>query len=175
MLNSWHNRPSNITPIQADIENLPFKLDSFDIIFSSFSLQWLCDFKKNFRNFSSLLKSKGILAFCLPLDGSLKELRAAKIFHFNQLPQKKQIELSLKNSGFKKEKTVAEITTQKFSTGYEALKFLKEIGANYSSSSKPITKTRLKHFDNFCLKNSSHKNSFAISWNIAYFIYSKND
>ena len=46
MLNSWHERPSNVTAIQADFENLPFVKNSFDLIISSFALQWISDFEK---------------------------------------------------------------------------------------------------------------------------------
>ena len=47
MLQSWHDRPSNVFPIQGDIENPPFRNHSFDLIISSFSLQWIEDFEKN--------------------------------------------------------------------------------------------------------------------------------
>ena len=66
MLELWCDRPENIFAIQGDIEQIPFQNHSFDIIFSSFSLQWVKNFPQNFLNFFSLLKSGGVFAFCLP-------------------------------------------------------------------------------------------------------------
>jgi ubiquinone/menaquinone biosynthesis C-methylase UbiE len=142
MLNSWHERPSNVTAIQADFENLPFVKNSFDLIISSFALQWISDFEKNFSQFFELLRPNGIFAFCLPTNGSLEEIQD---FNINEFLVQKTIQ-------------------QKFQNNREALKFLKRIGANSP------TKTKLP------LKSSTYKNlGDALSWNISYFIYAKND
>jgi SAM-dependent methyltransferase len=114
MLKQWSNRPSNIFPIQADIENLPFEKNSFDIIISSFSLQWIFDFEKNFSHFFSLLKPNGIFAFCLPTDETLQELKSAKIFPINDFPHSENLRLILKKCGFVEEKFLKETSWQKF-------------------------------------------------------------
>lgn len=169
------NKQSNIFKTQADIEQLPFKPNSFDIIISSFSLQWLTDFEKNFTHFYSLLKPNGIFAFCLPSAGSLEELKAAEIFKFNQLPQIENLRLSLKNAGFSENLFHKETIRQEFVNGFEALKSLKKIGANHTGSANNlVTKSQLRQFDNFCLKKfrADNKNIFT-SWIIPYFISSK--
>ena len=71
-LSMLQQHPSNFK-INCDFENLPFRNHSFDILISSFSLQWLSDFEKNFLQFSALLKPHGIFAFCIPTDKSLEE------------------------------------------------------------------------------------------------------
>ncbi len=169
------NRSRNSLKIQADFENLPFKNNSFDILISSFSLQWLTDFDKNFAQFFALLKPKGILIFCLPTDGSLSELKAADIFNFNPLPKIADLETSLKKAGFSKISFEKEIVKQSFENGVEALKSLKRIGANYSEkNNKIITKTILAQFNNFCLKNfGTSTRKIETSWAVSYFILSK--
>lgn len=175
MLKSWVDRPSNVTAIQADIENLSFEKNSFDLIISSFSLQWISDFEKNFSRFFELLKPNGIFAFCLPLDGSLHELKSQDFFNFNALPQLTEIKSALAKSGFHTEKFIGKTITQNFQDGREALRSLKEIGANSSSSQKKIlTKKQLEQFDNFCLKNCAGDNkNFSISWSLSFFIAKK--
>lgn len=174
MLESWINRPENIFPIQGDIENLPFRKNSFDLITSSFALHWLNDFEKFFTEIFSLLKENGVLAFCLPTNNSLHELRSAEVFRFNEFPQSSHLESLLKKINFCEKKIYHETIKQEFISGYEALKFLKKIGGNYQNSvSKIIGKKELDQFNKFCLKNSGSDNkSFSISWNISYFIFS---
>jgi malonyl-CoA O-methyltransferase len=170
MLQSWRDRPSNVFPIQGDIENLPFKNHSFDLIISSFSLQWIEDFEKNFSKIFSLLKPNGTFAFCLPTFGSLPELRAENIFNFNDLPKVENLKSALKKSGFVEVFFQTKAVKQNFENGYEALKSLKKIGANYSEKRKKIiTKTQLKHFR---LKNSQqeNKNPYSLTWIETYFI-----
>lgn len=180
MLNSWHERPSNIFPIQGDIENLSFEKNSFDLILSSFALHWISDFEKIFSQIFSLLKPHGIFAFCLPTKQSLRELKAAKTFQISDFPCDKNLKLALERSGFREKKFEKVIVKQNFKNGVEALKLLKKIGANYSKNSSKnrnfLGKNALTHFNKFCLKNfgDEHKN-FATSWEISYFISSKND
>ena len=169
------NKNSHTLKTQADIEHLPFKPNSFDIIISSFSLQWLTDFEKNFSHFHSLLKPEGIFAFCLPSAGSLEELKMAEIFKFNQIPQIENLRLSLQNSGFVENLFHKETIRQEFVNGFEALKSLKKIGANHTGNANNlVTKSQLRQFDNFCLKKfrAENKNIFT-SWIIPYFISSK--
>ncbi|MBU6141075.1 MAG: methyltransferase domain-containing protein [Proteobacteria bacterium] len=159
MLNSWRDRPSNIKAIQADFENLPFAENSFDLIVSSFALQWSSDFEKNFSRFFSLLRPGGVFAFCLPTNGSLPELSA---FNINEFPNNFLIKDALNKSGFNVEFFVQKTVQQNFLNKREAVIFLKRIGANSP------TKTRLP------LKASLSKNiSPQFSWNISHFICSK--
>lgn len=171
MLESWTNRPQNVSTICCDMENLPFAKNSFDIIFSSFALHWLIDFEKNFAQFSSLLKKDGHLVFCIPTDGSLDELKAGELFEFHEFPKNSAIQSALQNCSTKEVSFSCEPIPQSFPDVLSALKFIKKIGGNSSKSKKIITKSELAHFNKFCLKNSGSDKSFAISWNISYFIY----
>ena len=161
--------------IAADIENLPIKNESFDIIISSFALQWLQDFNKIFEAFNKILKKDGILAFSIPTDESLDKLREASEisgcnFHFHKLPKTTDLEKNLEKCGFLKEKIESEIIEMEFNNAISALKHLKKTGANYSEKTKFITKKQLYNFDKFCLKESD---KFKFMWNISYFILRK--
>jgi malonyl-CoA O-methyltransferase len=180
MLASWKDRPSNVVPIQGDIENLPFDNNSFDVIISSFSLQWVNDLEKTFTKIFASLKPNGIFAFCIPTSESLQELRAGNVFKFNDLPKVSELKSAALKAGFFTEKFEINVTKQSFSNALEALKSIKEIGANYSNKQNTlINKSNLKQFDNFCLKNShlTNRNSnftnFSLSWNEFYLILSK--
>jgi len=180
MLESWTERPSNVFPIQGDIENLPFENQSFDVIISSFSLQWVDDLEKTFVKIFSLLKPNGIFAFCVPTSESLQELKAANIFSFNELPKISDLDSAIEKSAFIKKFFETKISKENFKNGLEALKSLKRIGANSSKREKErITKAQLDQFNNFCLKNSHqlNKNSdafgFNISWTETYFVLIK--
>jgi malonyl-CoA O-methyltransferase len=174
MLSLWKNRPENVIAIECDIENLPFAKNSFDIITSSFVLHWLNDFEKSFEQFSNILKPNGILAFCLPTSETLKELRTAGIFHFNNFPEISYIEAILEKNNLTKINFDCEIIKQEFDSGYNALKFIKKLGGNHHAKPQIISKNQLKQFNNFCLKNSCPTTrKFSISWENSFFIYQK--
>lgn len=172
-------QPRNGHKIQCDFTNLPFKKNSFDLLISSFSLQWLEDFETYFANFSALLKPQGILAFCLPTYESLQELKSASAasdcnFHFNILLKNSDLKSALKNCRFSEKLFVEEIVKSKFESGLQAIKSIKETGANYRGQNSFITKNRLNQFNNFCLKNfADESKKISISWNISFFICQK--
>ncbi|MBM3580097.1 MAG: methyltransferase domain-containing protein [Alphaproteobacteria bacterium] len=162
MLGSWHDRPNNIKAIQTDFENLPFAEKSFDLIISSFALHWSSDFAKNFSQFFSLLKPKGIFAFCLPTAGSLQELSS---FNINRFPANQELIAALEKSGFQKKYFVTEEVRQAFVSELAALKFFKKIGAN-----TVLNKTHRLIADSLSLKKPTSKN---VTWKISYLIYKK--
>lgn len=178
MLKNWRDRPQNIFPILADIENLPFKKqETFDIIFSSFALQWLENFEELFHNLHLLLKKNGIIIICLPTENSFIEIRdASKSSGCNFLMQKlvnqdfiKEILLKI---GFKEKYFANEVIKQKHKNAVAALKDFKKIGTNYSESSavkKFVTKRNLQKFNVFFSQNSSNNTS----WHLCFLIYQK--
>ncbi len=179
MLGIWSEKSKNhIHSIAADAENLPLKSDSFNIIISSFSLQWLQNFEEIFADFKRILKKDGILAFCLPTNSSLKELKISSIesgcnFNFINLPEMEILKSALLKSGFREIEMQSEVLKSEFNDGIEALKSLKKIGANYSAKKKLISRKPLNHFNNLCLEKFSTSNKkLAISWEVTYFLFS---
>ena len=175
MLKSWPERPNHVAAIQGDFEKLPFKKESFDILISSFSLQWLKNFEQNFTDYFALLKNGGKLIFAIPTDKSLQEIKSAKIFNFIDFPTNKNLKLAAKKSGFKE---IFFSEEKFFQTAYKAsqhLKIINKIGANYSdANSNPITKSQLIALDNFCSKNSTNPDkTTTVSWFVSFFIFQK--
>ena len=174
MLSLWQDRPKNVIAIECDFENLPFTENSFDIVISSFALHWLNDFEKSFAQFSAILKPNGILAFCLPTSKTLKELKNAGVFYFNDFPDISYINSILEKNKLTKVNFDCQLVKQEFESGYQALKFIKKLGGNHNSKPQFISKRQLEQFNNFCLKNScSITRKFSISWENSFFIYRK--
>lgn len=63
--------------LQADMEFLPFKAASFDLLYSNFAMQWLEDPLEFFRESYRLLKPGGVLCCTTLLPGTLHELQTA--------------------------------------------------------------------------------------------------
>jgi len=176
MLDHWQDRPKNVTPILADIENLPFKNnETFDIIFSSFALQWIDNFEQLFTNLYSLLKQNGLIIFCLPTEKTFAEIRDANKksgcnFSIRNLANQASIRQSLLDIGFKENFFISEIVNQKYQNAAESLKEFKKIGTNYSENSKTIiTKKNLQKFNLFFSQNSNN----IASWHLCYLIFKK--
>lgn len=159
MLESWRERPSNIKTICADFENLNFAKESFDLILSSFSLQWSADFDKNFAQYFSILKPGGIFAFALPTQGSLHELQD---FNLNDFPQNFILESALKKSGFDKKIFIEKSLYQDFATTKNLLNFFREIGANSPQKRNFYPQKKLN-------KNIGKR----LSWLVSYFVFEK--
>ena len=163
---------------KCDIEKLCFKPNSFDLIISSFALQWIENFEDTFIEINKILKPGGIFIFAIPDHESLKELKIASInsgcnFNFKELPKRENFKKNFYNSNFNLLNSSQETIKQSFSTGVEAIKSIKKIGANYSQFKKnKIKKSALKEFDNF-FKKPSNDASCEVSWVVNYFILSK--
>jgi SAM-dependent methyltransferase len=63
--------------VVADEERLPFAPQSFDLVVSGFSLQWVNDLPGAFAQIRRALAPDGLFLACLPGGASLIELRAA--------------------------------------------------------------------------------------------------
>lgn len=185
--NNVNDKLSNnlFAKINADIKKLPFKNNSFDVIFSSFALQWLEKYEVIFDNFTKIIKNcnnlqeNGFLIIALPITGSLQELKLANIasdcnFDFLNFPEKHNILLNLEKAGFKPLFDYEQIIDQNFSSGTEALKSIKDIGANYANAGNIINKNKLKKFNQFLYENFSdiklNTSFIKISWNVVYII-----
>ena len=59
--------------ICADLENMPFANNCFDLIFSSLALQW-CSLPKAFSEFNRVLKKNGQIVFSTLTVGTLREI-----------------------------------------------------------------------------------------------------
>lgn len=61
----------------VDIEQLPFKDESIDMVWSNLTLQWCSDLERTFREINRVLTTDGLLMFSTLGPDTLKELRHA--------------------------------------------------------------------------------------------------
>lgn len=59
----------------GDAEQLPFTPEQFDLVFSSFALQWCDDLGSVLENVFSLLRPGGRFVFSIPVENTLRELK----------------------------------------------------------------------------------------------------
>lgn len=175
MLASWINRPQNVKTIQTDIEEIDFDSESFDLVLSSFSLQWINNLPSLLQKIKKTLKKDGIFAFCLPLDGTLKELKICTNqcnikLAINDFPAFSTIREMLKNTKLTKKSFFQEEQIIYYENLLNLLKSIKEIGGGYSKNQNLLNKNKFDILSNFYLKNFNSKNTIFTTWNIGYFV-----
>lgn len=129
----------------ADVECLPFADDSFDLVFSSLSLQWCNDLNAAFLEAKRVLKPGGLFVFSTFGPDTLKELRqswatVSADAHVNQFVDMHDIGDALLHDGFAEPVMEAEILTVTYDTVEELMHDLKAIGANVTASGSTVKK-----------------------------------
>ena len=124
----------------ADIENLPFADNVFDLVFSSLSMQWCNDLGAALREAKRVLKPGGLFVFTTFGPDTLKELRQSwaqvnNENHVNQFIDMHDIGDALLHDGFAEPVMEAEILKVTYDTVDRLMKDLKAIGANVTSDS----------------------------------------
>lgn len=71
----WQSLSSKYSHVQGDMEVLPFKDATFDLIFSNCTLQWANDLEQVFKEVKRCLKSDGSLFFSTLGPSTLKEIK----------------------------------------------------------------------------------------------------
>ena len=133
--------------ICADIEKLPFTDDSFDLIFSSLSMQWCNDLDAVFNEVRRVLKPGGLFVFTTFGPDTLKELRQSwarvdAANHVNQFIDMHDIGDALLHDGFAEPVMEAEIMTVTYDSVDAIMADLKAIGANVTAET--LTETKMK-------------------------------
>jgi malonyl-CoA O-methyltransferase len=119
----------------ADIEHLPFSEDSFELIFSSLTLQWCSDLQATMADMLRVLKPGGLLMFSTFGPDTLKELRACwsqidDAVHVNEFTDMHDVGDGLLQAGFADPVMEAETITVNYETIDRLMADLRAIGAN---------------------------------------------
>lgn len=122
----------------GDIESLPFSDDTFDLVFSSLSLQWCNDLNAALLEAKRVLKPGGLYVFTTFGPDTLKELRHSwsKVdgaSHVNQFIDMHDIGDALLQDGFAEPIMEAEILTVTYDSVDEIMHDLKAIGASVTA------------------------------------------
>lgn len=122
----------------ADIENLPFADNVFDLVYSNLSLQWCNDLNAALLEAKRVLKPGGLFVFSTFGPDTLKELRSSwasvdKASHVNQFIDMHDIGDALLFDGFAEPVMEAEVLTVTYNSVDEIMFDLKAIGANVTA------------------------------------------
>lgn len=159
--------------INGDIEYLPFKESSFDLITSSLAFQWLDDLNLTLKNIKNCLREKSCLTFSVFIDGTLKELKESnKILKnpisINDFATLEYVEDSLKNHFSYHESKEQEYILE-YRDIYDLLKSMKNIGASYSQDSKKnLKKKDFEDLNLFYLKKFNINDRLVSSWKVLF-------
>lgn len=126
----------------GDIERLPFAEDTFDLVFSSLSMQWCNDLNAALLEAMRVLKPGGLYVFTTFGPDTLKELRTSwsdvdASSHVNQFIDMHDIGDALLRDGFSQPVMEAEILTLTYDSVDGLMHDLKAIGANVTANAAP--------------------------------------
>jgi malonyl-CoA O-methyltransferase len=127
----WFSRQQYVC---ADVEQLPFKEDCFDLAFSSLSLQWCLRLENAFNEVRRILKPGGLFMFTTLGPDTLKELRQAFATvsgseHVNAFIDMHDIGDLLGGSGFADPVMETEYLTVEYDDVMTLMRDLKGLGA----------------------------------------------
>ena len=141
---SWHQRiaarltsstSASVAFVCADMERLPFKPNSLDLIWSSLTLQWANDLEGTLRDCHRTLAPGGLMMFATFGPDTLKELRAAfanidSTPHVNRFADLHDIGDMLVNTGFANPVMEMDMLTLTYADLKALMVDLKGIGAH---------------------------------------------
>ena len=175
----------SIEYVTADMESLPFKKNTFDVVYSSSAVHWLNDLNKLILRVKEILNDDGLFCFSTFGDDTLKELvssfnaayNAANIRkreHVNRFSSLNEIILMLTRAGFNNIKTEVEVKKMGYPNARELLKSLKAIGSHKSSdSARFLGKDFLHNVFNAYESNFQKNGGTFATYVVYYFICGK--
>jgi malonyl-CoA O-methyltransferase len=136
----------------GDLEKLPFAENSFDLVFSSLSMQWCNDLNAALLEAKRVLKAGGLFVFTTFGPDTLKELRHSWATvddsnHVNQFIDMHDIGDALLRDGFAEPVMEAEILTVTYDSVERLMRDLKAIGANVTAGNPESTSVVDDHID----------------------------
>lgn len=145
----------------GNIEQLPFADHSFDLLFSSLSMQWCNDLDAVIREAGRVLKPGGLYVFTTFGPDTLKELRQSwaavdDTEHVNRFIDMHDIGDALLQQGYAEPVMEAEILTLTYESAEQIMTDLKAIGANVTSGNarhglggKAAIEAVCRHYERF--------------------------
>lgn len=126
----------------GDIESLPIKSGSIDLIWSNLTLQWVGDPQKAFAEFRRVLRVGGLLSFTTFGPDTLKELRTAfvaadRATHVGRFIDMHDIGDILVHAGFADPVMDMETLTVTYGDAISLMRDLKAIGAHNVTAGRP--------------------------------------
>ncbi len=167
-------------PVCADASALPFADNSFELIFSSLTLQWCPDIKAVFAECLRVLKPGGLLLFSTLGPDTLKELRASweavdRGMHVNRFLDMHDVGDALLAAGFGDPVMDNEYLTLTYKSVLQLLRELKLLGANTVLGDQPNRLTGRQHFQamqdayrDFCTEPGVYPASYEVVYGLGW-------
>ncbi len=126
----------------ADLEQLPFDDNSFELVFSNLTLQWLISSKTVFQELNRVLKPGGLLIFSTLGPDTLIELKESwqkvdKDVHVNDFIDMHVVGDRVHSAHFENTVMDRDIITMTYQTMMGLMKDLKAIGAHNLDDKRP--------------------------------------
>ena len=149
----------------ADFNEVVFPNNTIDLAFSNMAFQWSIDLNKTLATVATQLKDNAILAFSLPISGTLSEIHD---HHKNNFHEIIDISNALNTTRFTLLTIKCKKAIRHFSTPIAALKSIKLVGANSLTASNQ--KRGLSTIKSIFKQNSDDP---CLTYNIAYILAKK--
>ncbi|MFC1704091.1 methyltransferase domain-containing protein [Candidatus Omnitrophota bacterium] len=152
-------RSDAIRILQADAEHLPFADESFDLVVSNLTYQWVIKLEDAFKEVNRVLKKRKKFYFTCFGAKTLHELRNSfadaepSFDRKTHLPHQLPIEKFLYASGFKRVTVECKLQKRIFHDVFDLVGWLKDIGANYSGKTEFIGLKKWKQANNYYLSH----------------------
>jgi malonyl-CoA O-methyltransferase len=157
MRSVYENKPDILFKV-GDMEHIDYPAESFDLIVSNLSLQWLNDLSSCFSEVSRLLKPGGTFLFSTVLAGSQQELQEAYLKTFGDFPhrhvfkERAEICAALVMNNFVDIKYREITDTNYFGSFKELAASIKNVGAK-AQNARVLTRTELKKLEGNYVRN----------------------
>lgn len=178
---------STIEFVTADMERLPFKDNSFDLVYSSSAAHWVNDLKRLFMRTDEIVKDNGV--FCFSTFGK-KTLRELKICfdmayeksskdsreHLNRFTPLEEIIIDLNRSGFNDISVEVEKKKMYYHDLSDLLKKLKAIGSHTTdANTRYLGKDFIKLASEIYEQNFSEDQKVYATYVVYYLICRRKD
>jgi malonyl-CoA O-methyltransferase len=136
--------------VQADIECLPFQSESFDIVVTSSTLQWLDNLPAALKNIHGLLKNGGLLAFSVFVEGAFRELFSIQQRFGIPAPvrclETEEFIRALADAGFEAVEYESVENTVRKATAAAVLRSISVIGSSATAAERLLNRKELAEF-----------------------------
>lgn len=170
---SWFRKPIGIC---ADVNQLPIKKNSVDLLVSSLMLQWCDDLPSVFKEMAGTMRAGGLLLFTSFGPDTLKELRESwrevdNLPHSNHYSDMHDIGDQLMQAGFSQPVMDMEMITMTYPHVRLLMHDLKQIGASNTTKGRRKTltgKQRIKAFEAAYEKYKQDDGLYPASYEVIY-------
>ncbi len=166
MINKAREGETDLTIVQADAGQLPFKDNSFDVIVSNLAFQWVDDLEKAFGLCRQSLKNDGTFLMTMFGFKTFDELFVSlaessklkdKTLKIHRLPMQDEVAEAMRHAGFNDIKVDYERIKVRFTDMMSLIKWIKSIGANMLGRDMYIGKDLLLSANDYYNKNFKDK------------------